>query len=323
MQPKKIFLTGGTGTFGNGFTKYLLNKNTTKKIVIYSRDELKQSEMRKKFSKYNNRLRFLIGDIRDKERVKNCMADCDTVVHAAALKRLEVCEENPTEAIKTNIKGSENIIYSSLENSYVKKILLVSTDKAVNPINFYGSTKLSAEKIFLSANNMKGPRKKMFSVVRYGNVINSRGSVIPYFLKLYESKTRKLPLTDKRMTRFVINLEQALEFVFNSIKMMKGNEIFVPKLPSIRIIDIIKALNCLPKILGKGKGEKLHEVLISSEEKYYAREFNKYFIINSNFKNIKKNKYHDYDSGNNNDFLDEKKILLFLKKIINNENYKI
>lgn len=323
MQPKKIFLTGGTGTFGNGFTKYLLNKNTTKKIVIYSRDELKQSEMRKKFSKYNNRLRFLIGDIRDKERVKNCMADCDTVVHAAALKRLEVCEENPTEAIKTNIKGSENIIYSSLENSYVKKILLVSTDKAVNPINFYGSTKLSAEKIFLSANNMKGPRKKMFSVVRYGNVINSRGSVIPYFLKLYESKIRKLPLTDKRMTRFVINLEQALEFVFNSIKMMKGNEIFVPKLPSIRIIDIIKALNCLPKILGKGKGEKLHEVLISSEEKYYAREFNKYFIINSNFKNIKKNKYHDYDSGNNNDFLDEKKILLFLKKIINNENYKI
>ena len=140
MQPKKIFLTGGTGTFGNGFTKYLLNKNTTKKIVIYSRDELKQSEMRKKFSKYNKRLRFLIGDIRDKERVKNCMADCDTVVHAAALKRLEVCEENPTEAIKTNIKGSENIIYSSLENSYVKKILLVSTDKAVNPINFYGST---------------------------------------------------------------------------------------------------------------------------------------------------------------------------------------
>lgn len=320
MQPKKIFLTGGTGTFGQGFTSYLLKKNPIKKIVIFSRDELKQSEMSKRFKKNQNKLRFLIGDIRDIDRVKNCMSDCDTIVHAAALKRLEVCEENPTEAIKTNINGSENIINSSLENPHVKKIILVSTDKAVNPVNLYGSTKLSAERLFLSANNMKGSRKKMFSVVRYGNVVNSRGSVIPYFLKLYLAKAKRLPLTDKRMTRFIITLDQALEFVYNSIKISKGNEIFVPKLPSIKISEIIKALNCKPQILGKGKGEKLHEVLISLEEKYYSKEYKDFYTINSNYKNNKKNNFKDYDSGSNKKFLNKKQISLLLKNILKNEN---
>ncbi|WP_440691072.1 polysaccharide biosynthesis protein [Candidatus Pelagibacter sp. HIMB1782] len=323
MQPKKIFLTGGTGTFGQGFVEYLLKKKFTKKIVIFSRDELKQSEMKKKFQIHKNKLRFLIGDIRDKDRVLNCLADCDTVVHAAALKRLEVCEENPTEAIKTNINGSENIINSSLENNYIKKIILVSTDKAVNPINLYGSTKLSAEKLFLSANNMKGPRKKMFSVVRYGNVINSRGSVIPYFLKLIELNKKILPLTDERMTRFIININQALNFVYNSLKIMKGNEIFVPKLPSVRISDIISALNCKPRLLGKGKGEKLHEVLISMEEKYYAKEHKNYFVINSNHKNQFIKKFLDYDSGSNKNFLNRDQITSLLRNLMKNENNKI
>lgn len=321
MTPKKVFITGGTGTFGKEFTNYLLKKKNIKKIVVYSRDELKQSQMKQQLKNFESRLRFLIGDVRDLQRLENCVADCDTIVHAAAMKRVEVCEQNPIEAIKTNIYGSENVISAALNNSFVKKSILISTDKAVNPINLYGSTKLSSERLFLSANNMIGPKNKKFSVIRYGNVANSRGSVIPNYLKLIKmNKKVHLPLTDKRMTRFIINIENALNFVYQSIIRMAGNEIFIPKLPSVRIIDIIKTLKSKHKIVGIGDGEKLHEVLLSKEEKKYASEFKNYFVVKNNFKtNPSKEFFSDYDSGTNKTFLSLKEISKFLDKIIKNE----
>ena len=321
MTPKKVFITGGTGTFGKEFTNYLLKKKNIKKIVVYSRDELKQSQMKQQLENFESRLRFLIGDVRDLQRLENCVADCDTIVHAAAMKRVEVCEQNPIEAIKTNIYGSENVISAALNNSFVKKSILISTDKAVNPINLYGSTKLSSERLFLSANNMIGPKNKKFSVIRYGNVANSRGSVIPNYLKLIKmNKKVHLPLTDKRMTRFIINIENALNFVYQSIIRMAGNEIFIPKLPSVRIIDIIKTLKSKHKIVGIGDGEKLHEVLLSKEEKKYASEFKNYFVVKNNFKtNPSKEFFSDYDSGTNKTFLSLKEISKFLDKIIKNE----
>ena len=319
-SPKKIFLTGGTGTFGQEFTRHLLRRKNIEKIVIYSRDELKQSVMREQLKKFDKKLRFLIGDVRDLKRLETCIADCEIIVHAAAMKRVEVCEQNPIEAIKTNIYGSENIVSLALNNPYVKKSILISTDKAVNPINLYGSTKLSSERLFLSANNMIGPKNKRFSVIRYGNVVNSRGSVIPYFLDLIrKNKNVSLPLTDTRMTRFIITIEEALNFVYNSINKMMGNEIFIPKLPSVKILDIIKTLKCKYKIIGIGNGEKLHEVLLSKEEKKTAIEYKDHYIVKNNLKinnkNSNKNFSQDYDSGTNKKFLSVKEISNFLEKI--------
>ena len=238
LNNKSILITGGTGSFGKKFTQRILAEYKPRRIIIYSRDEYKQYMMRKEFTKFDDKLRFFIGDVRDRGRLSRALEDVDVVIHAAALKHVNVAEYNPLEAIKTNIDGAKNIIDESL-NHGVKKIVALSTDKAVNPINLYGATKLVSDKLFVSANAYVGKKKMAFSVVRYGNVAGSRGSVIPFFKSLIESGSKHLPITDSRMTRFWITLEQTIYFIRNCLCEMEGGEIFVPKIPSIKIMDWI------------------------------------------------------------------------------------
>ncbi len=277
---KNIFISGGTGSFGNAFTRLLLSRYKPKKIVIYSRDEYKQYLMSEKFpnSKFKN-LRFLIGDIRDKDRLILAMKDIDYVVHAAALKQVPAAEYNPMEFVKTNIEGAENIIHASIIQK-VKKIIALSTDKAANPINLYGATKLASDKIFIAANNIVGNQNTKFSVVRYGNVLGSRGSVVPLFQKLI-ANNQVLPVTDKRMTRFWITLNEGTNFVLSSFKRMLGGETFVPKIPSVRIIDLAKAMsfNNKIKIIGMRPGEKIHELMCPNETHDVTFEFKDHFVI--------------------------------------------
>ncbi len=278
FNDKTILITGGTGSFGKKFTELLLKRYKPKKIIIYSRDEFKQFEMSKIFN--DKCMRYFIGDVRDKERLKRAFEDVDYVVHAAALKQVPAAEYNPMEAIKTNVLGANNIIDAALDSG-VERVIALSTDKAVNPINLYGATKLAADKLFIAANKMKGKRDIKFSVVRYGNVMASRGSVIPFFMKLTKEGAKELPITHLEMTRFWITLEEAAEFVMNSFKTMKGGEIFVPKIPSMRIVDLAKAINpdAKFKIIGIRPGEKLHETLISIDESYNTIEFKNYYAI--------------------------------------------
>lgn len=281
LKNKTILITGGTGSFGQKFTEVVLKKYKPKSIRIFSRGEFLQWEMAKKFD--DSRLRFLIGDVRDKNRVYRAMNGVDIVVHAAALKHVPIAEYNPLEAINTNIIGTMNIIDAVIDNN-VEKAMFISTDKAVNPINLYGATKLCAEKLFIQANSYTGgKRKTRFSCARYGNVIGSRGSVAPLFLE--QKRKGVLTLTDKKMTRFWITLEQGVNFVIKCVERMKGGEIFIPKIPSMKVVDLaqIIAPRAKIKIIGIRLGEKLHEVLLSSEEVRYAREFNDYFIINPEF----------------------------------------
>ena len=318
---KIIMITGGTGSFGNKFVEIFSKKYKPKKIIIYSRDEYKQYLMQKKFgSKKYPFLRFLIGDVRDYERLKIAMRNVDFVVHAAALKQVPAAEYNPMEFIKTNIHGAENIINAALATD-VKKVIALSTDKAANPINLYGATKLASDKIFIAANNITGTKNNIFSVVRYGNVIGSRGSVVPLFKELIEKKSKYLPITDTRMTRFWFSLDDSVNFVISCFKKMIGKEIFVPKIPSIRITDLAKAMSpkAKLKIIGIRPGEKIHEQMCPKESSGHTLEFKKYFIIfpsdvnlNEKIKNIsKKNKElgkkvketFEYSSGSNKDFL--------------------
>lgn len=276
-QNSTILVTGGTGSFGKKFVGTLLREYQPKKIIIYSRDELKQHEMR--VGGFNHpQLRYFIGDVRDRDRLYRAMRDVDIVVHAAALKQVPACEYNPLEAVKTNINGAANIIDAAIDNG-VKKVLALSSDKAVNPVNLYGATKLVAEKLFIQANAYSGDRVTRFSSVRYGNVVGSRGSVIPLFKKQRDSGT--ITLTDDRMTRFWITLEQGVQFVIRAIKLMQGGEVFVPKIPSMRMTDLanIIAPGCNLEVIGIRPGEKLHELLVSSEESRYALEFDDMFII--------------------------------------------
>lgn len=276
-----IFISGGTGSFGNHFIKKLIKNYKPKKIIIYSRDEYKQFLMQEQFpaSKYPF-FRFFLGDVRDLERLKMAMNGVDYVVHAAALKQVPAAEYNPMEFVKTNINGAENIIHAAIHQK-VKKIIALSTDKAANPINLYGATKLASDKIFIAANNITGSQKTIFSVVRYGNVAGSRGSVIPYFQKLINDKKKYLPITHEDMTRFWITLEQAIDFVFMSFRNMIGGEIFVPKIPSIKIVDLAKAMapNLKTKIVGIRPGEKIHELMCPNEHYHLTIEFKKYFKI--------------------------------------------
>ena len=278
FNDKTVMITGGTGSFGKKFTEILLKKYKPKKVIIYSRDEFKQFEMSKVFN--NSCMRYFIGDVRDKDRLLRAMEGVDYVVHAAALKHVPVAEYNPMEAIKTNILGANNVIDAALEVG-VRKVVALSTDKAVNPINLYGATKLAADKLFIAANNIKGSRDIKFSVVRYGNVMASRGSVIPLFIKLTEEGRKKLPITHPDMTRFWVTLEGAVNFVIMAFGTMQGGEIFVPKIPSMKITDLAKAINpdAEFEIIGIRPGEKLHETLISVDESYNTIEFKKYFII--------------------------------------------
>jgi len=277
FRDKTLLVTGGTGSFGNRFTEIVVKDYSPKKIIIFSRDELKQSKMARQFSDHPN-VRFLIGDIRDKDRLYRAFEGVNIVIHSAALKQVPACEYNPIEAIKTNINGAINIIDAAIDQG-IEKVIALSTDKAASPINLYGATKLCSDKLFIQGNAYVGKKKTRFSVVRYGNVVGSRGSVVPLFMKLREKKV--LPITDKRMTRFWITLDHGVQFVIDSLSRMSGGEIFVPKIPSMKITDLAKAIgpDCKLEYVGVRPGEKLHEVLIPEDEFRNAYEFDDHFVL--------------------------------------------
>ncbi|HEC34797.1 MAG TPA: UDP-N-acetylglucosamine 4,6-dehydratase (inverting) [Chloroflexi bacterium] len=272
-----VLLTGGTGSFGKKFTEVMLQEYRPKKLIIFSRDELKQHEMR--ISGFDHpSLRYFIGDVRDRERLYRAMVGVDIVVHAAALKQVPACEYNPFEAVKTNVLGAQNIIDAAIDNG-VRKVMALSTDKAVNPINLYGATKLVAEKMFVQGNAYAGAKGTCFSCVRYGNVVGSRGSVIPLFEK--QRASGRITITDERMTRFWITLEQGVRFVIRCVEQMQGGEVFVPRIPSMRIVDLAEAVapGCEIEFVGIRPGEKLHEVLIARDESRYTLELEDMFVI--------------------------------------------
>ena len=328
MNNKSILITGGTGSFGKAFISHALSKyKRIKKLVVFSRDELKQSELKKLYpiQKYKN-IRFFIGDIRDKSRLSMALRDIDVVIHAAALKQIETAEYNPIETIKTNIIGSQNLVEVALE-SKVKNVIALSTDKAVSPANLYGATKLCSEKLILAANNIRGKNKIKFSIVRYGNVMGSRGSVLPIFIR---KNLRNFPITDISMTRFNITLKQGVDLVDLVMQRNSGGEIFVPKLKSFYIRDLAKAIDSKKKIkiIGIRKGEKIHEELINFEESKYCVETKNLFILYPNPEEYERGslkvilngkilkKQFSYNSFNNKPFLTQ----MELKKIINNTN---
>lgn len=318
---KNYFITGGTGSFGKAFIKYLIKNKLAKKIIVFSRDEFKQDVLANEdYIKKNYKLlRFFIGDIRDKNRLEWAMSnEIDIVIHAAALKQVPATEYNPFETVKTNIIGAQNIIEVCLQKN-VPKIIALSTDKAVAPINLYGATKLTSDKLFTSANHFRGKKDCKFSVVRYGNVMGSRGSVIPLLLE--QSRTQNyLTVTNKDMTRFNITLEKAVSFVLDSINIMKGGEIFIPKMPSYNILDVVKALNKNLKIkfIGIRPGEKIHEELITTSDSLNTIEKKNHFIVLPSYKkNTKNKKIFSYNSKNNPSFLTIKQLELLIKKISN------
>ena len=279
LNNKKIFVTGGTGSFGRAFVSMTLKKCKPKKIIIYSRDESKQWDMQQEY-KNSKKVEFIIGDIRDYTNLNNSIKGIDLVVHAAATKIVPTAETNPFECIKTNINGSMNVINASINNN-VKKVVALSTDKACNPINLYGATKLAADKLFVSGNLKSNRKNTKLSIVRYGNVIGSRGSVIPYFQSVV-NKVSKIPITDLRMTRFIINLKECVEFVWMAFENMSGGEIFVKKIPSIKILDIANAISDKQnnfRLIGIRSGEKLHEEMISAEDSFFTYEFKDYYKI--------------------------------------------
>ena len=290
LKNKVILITGGTGSFGKKFIQTLLSKGKPNKIIIYSRDEQKQFKLEQQQT--SKKLRFFIGDVRDKERLTFAMKSVDIVVHTAALKHVEIAEYNPFEVVKTNIIGSQNIIEASIVNN-VQKVIALSTDKASSPLNLYGASKLTADKLFCAANNFKGKSKTIFSVVRYGNVMGSRGSVIPLFLK--QKNSNVICITDKKMTRFNITLSEGVNFVIKSLNSMYGGEIFVPKIKSYKILDLAKAISpkAKIKIIGKRSGEKIHEEMISASDSFSTVEGNEYYIIlpSSKFNNLNKKNF--------------------------------
>lgn len=285
---KKILITGGTGSFGQAFIKYALEHLKPNVIRVFSRDELKQAELRKKINHPN--VRYFIGDVRDKERIERALRGVNIVIHAAAMKRVEACEYNPFEAVQTNIIGTQNLINTAIDCG-VEKILALSSDKAVNPVNLYGATKLCQERIVTQSNSYVGPKKTILASVRYGNVVGSRGSVVPLFRE--QMKTGEVTLTDDRMTRFWITLEQAVKFVVTSIEMMQGGEIFVPKLPSMKITDLAQVIapQAKIKVIGIQPGEKLHEVMITEDESRHTIELGDRYVVEPEFSFFPKGHY--------------------------------
>lgn len=281
LNEKTILITGGTGSFGNYFTEYVLKNYRPKKIIIYSRDEFKQFNMTNRFKQYLPIMRFFIGDVRDKERVLRALNGVDYVIHAAALKQVPACEYNPIEAVKTNIDGAINVVNAVLDTPSVKRVVALSTDKSVNPINLYGGTKLVSDKLFIAANSYSGVKDVRFSVVRYGNVAGSRGSVIPFFQKIIEQGEKSLPITDYRMTRFWISLEQGVELVIKALTESNGGETFISKIPSFKITDLAQAMlpNCEMPEIGIREGEKLHEIMITKEDAVTTYEYENHYII--------------------------------------------
>ena len=335
FKDKVILITGGTGSFGKRFIKTLLERYSPKKLIVFSRDELKQFEMQQEFPVTNfNRLRYFLGDVRDLPRLRSSMEGVDIVIHAAALKQVPAAEYNPFEAVKTNVFGGQNVIDAAISCG-VKQVIALSTDKAAAPVNLYGATKLCSDKLFIAANNCSGSHDIRFSVVRYGNVMGSRGSVIPFFLK--QQKSGVLPITDQRMTRFSITLQQGVDFVLMCLKKMWGGELFVPKIPSYRLIDVAKAIspNAKIEIVGIRPGEKLHEEMITVSDAINTVEFDDYYTITPNSEYIswdKKaflnnsngnpgkycNSEFSYNSQNNMNFLTVEEIKEFIIKYVPN-----
>ncbi|MEO0325480.1 MAG: UDP-N-acetylglucosamine 4,6-dehydratase (inverting) [Myxococcota bacterium] len=280
FREKSVLVTGGTGSFGKHFVKKLLSESDVKRVVVLSRDELKQFEMRRHldFASESSRLRFFVGDVRDGERLRRAFKGIDYVVHAAAMKQVPTCEYNPFEAIKTNIHGAQNVIDAAIDSG-VSRVIALSTDKACNPANLYGATKLASDKLFVSGNAYVGSGETRFSVVRYGNVVGSRGSVVPFFLR--QRETGVLPITDHRMTRFWITLDQGVRFVLQMLETMRGGEIFVPKIPSMKITDLARAIGpgCRLEEIGIRPGEKLHEVMVSEDDARHTVELDTYYAI--------------------------------------------
>ena len=326
---KNILITGGTGSFGKKYTKILLEKYTPNKIIIYSRDELKQYEMAQE---YNDKcMRYFIGDVRDIDRLKKATKDVDFIIHAAALKHVPIAEYNPMECIKTNINGAQNVIDAALENG-VSKVIALSTDKAANPVNLYGATKLASDKLFVAANNLVGTQDTKFSVVRYGNVVGSRGSVVPFFKKLINEGVKELPITDEKMTRFFITLEDGVNFVLKNFERMQGGEIFIPKIPSMKIVDMAKAIapNLPHQIIGIRPGEKLHEIMCPADDSHLTLEFEDHYVIKPTIHFTTRMDYQknllgevgkpvvqgfEYNSGNNTQWLSSEEFLEMVKRI--------
>lgn len=314
LNNKTILITGGLGSFGQKFTEITLRDHNPKSIRIYDNRELAQVEVSRKLN--DKRLRFFLGDVRDKARLARAMNGADVVVHAAALKHVPVCEYNPIEAIRTNIDGAVNVIDAAIDSG-VAKVIAISTDKAVQPVNLYGATKMVAEKLFVQGNSYSGDKATIFSCSRYGNVVGSSGSVVPLFKE--QKKNREITITDERMTRFWITLEEGVKFVIDCIEKMKGGEIFVPKIPSMKIADLAETLapECARKTIGIRPGEKLHEVLLTQEECRHAKEFENYYIIEPEFAFWDENNHKDgkaiqadfsYSSDQNSRWLDKNKI---------------
>lgn len=280
LNNKTILITGGTGSFGKCFTKYVLEHYEPKKVIIYSRDEFKQFLMENEFREYKDKLRFFIGDVRDRERMQRAFEGVDYVIHAAALKQVPACEYNPNEAIKTNIHGAQNVIDAALDCD-VKKVVALSTDKAVNPVNLYGGTKLVSDKLFVAANAYAGTKDISFSIVRYGNVAGSRGSIIPLFHNIIKNGGTELPITDYRMTRFWISLTQGVELVIKALEEATGGETFISKIPSFKITDLAQAMlpGCKMPEVGIRPGEKLHEIMVTVEDSDTTYEYDKHFIV--------------------------------------------
>lgn len=320
---KTILITGGTGSFGKHCVKTLLGRYKPRKVIVYSRDELKQFEMQQDYR--SDIMRFFIGDVRDGPRLAQAMRGVDYVIHAAALKQVPAAEYNPLECIKTNIHGAENVIQAAIENE-VEKVIALSTDKAAKPINLYGATKLCADKLFVAANNIAGGHRTRFAVVRYGNVVGSRGSVVPHFRKLLAEGVRELPITDPRMTRFWITLDQGVGFVLRSFGRMQGGEIFVPKIPSLHIKDLAEALapGAALKIVGIRPGEKLHEVMCPADDSHLTLEFADHYVIRPTINMVDRTDFtvnrlgergvpvpadFEYSSGTNSHFLTRSEFL--------------
>lgn len=283
---KSILITGGSGSFGKMYVKTILERYKPKRLIIYSRDELKQFEMQQVYS--DPCMRYFIGDVRDRDRLIQATADVDFIIHAAALKQVPAAEYNPMECIRTNVHGAENVIHAALANN-VDQVIALSTDKAANPINLYGATKLASDKLFVAANNMAGQHRTRFAVVRYGNVVGSRGSVVPFFQGLIDSGASSLPITDESMTRFWISLQQGVDFVLKNFDRMNGGEIFVPKIPSVRIVDLARAMapQMAQHVIGIRPGEKLHEIMCPSDDSHLALEFHDHYVLTPTIKFFK------------------------------------
>lgn len=320
---KVILITGGTGSFGKKYVQIILERYKPKKIIIFSRDELKQFEMQQTYS--DSCMRYFIGDVRDRERLIEAMDGVDYVIHAAAMKQVPAAEYNPMECIKTNIHGAENVIKAAIYHE-VEKVIALSTDKAANPINLYGATKLASDKLFIAANNMVGSRKTRFAVVRYGNVVGSRGSVVPFFKKLLDEGASELPITHADMTRFMITLRQGVEFVLKNFQRMQGGEIFVPKIPSMYMVELAKAMahNVPQTIVGIRPGEKLHEIMCPADDSHLTLEFDDHYVICPTIQFTHKSDFSintlgekgqlveqgfEYHSGNNNEWLSHEEFL--------------